>query len=65
MGERVDDSLVQEVDEFRRLVRDGRNPLDGEPFGSDVAEIFDVFLLRNVPGEGEEIFTFLGGRSYR
>jgi two-component system OmpR family sensor kinase len=65
VGERVDDSLVQEVDEFRRLVRDGRNPLDGEPFGSDVAEIFDVFLLRNVPGEGEEIFTFLGGRAYR
>jgi len=65
VGERVDDSLVQEVDEFRRLVRDGRNPLDGEPFGSDVQEIFDVFLLRNVPGEGEEIFTFLAGRPYR
>jgi signal transduction histidine kinase len=64
-GERVDDSLVQEVDEFRRLVRDGRNPLDGEPFGSDVEEIFDVFLLRNVPGEGEEIFAFLAGRPYR
>jgi signal transduction histidine kinase len=64
-GERVDNSLVQEVDEFRRLVRDGRNPLDGEPFGSDVQEIFDVFLLRNVPGEGEEIFTFFAGRPYR
>jgi signal transduction histidine kinase len=61
-GERVDDSLAQEVEEFRRLVRSGNNPLTGEPFGTDVRSIFDVFLLRNVPGEGEAVFTFLGGR---
>jgi signal transduction histidine kinase len=63
--ERVDDSLEQEVEEFRRLVRDGRNPLTGRPFGNDVAAIFDVFLTRNVPGEGEEFYTFVGGRPYR
>jgi signal transduction histidine kinase len=63
--ERVDDSLEQEVEEFRRLVRDGRNPLTGRPFGNDVAAIFDVFLTRNVPNEHEAYYTFLRGRPYR
>ncbi len=61
-GERVEDALVQEVDEFRRLVRDGRNPETGEPFGGDVRSLFDVFLQRNVLHEGEAIFAFVGGR---
>jgi two-component system, OmpR family, sensor kinase len=65
-GERIDDALVQEVDEFRRLVRQGRDPLNqGRPFGGDVRRIFDVFLARNVPSEREAIFTFLGERPYR
>jgi two-component system OmpR family sensor kinase len=64
-GERVEDALVQEVDEFRALVRDGRNPLTGEPFGDDVKALFDVFLQRNVPGEGEDIFTFVDGEPYK
>ena len=63
-GERVDGALVQEVDEFRALADDGRNPLTGEPFGGDVRSLFDVFLLRNVPIEGEAIFTFVDGRPY-
>ena len=63
-GERVEQALVQEVDEFRALVSDGRNPLTGEPFGGDVEALFDVFLQRNVPGEGEEIFTFVDGSLY-
>jgi signal transduction histidine kinase len=63
--ERVDETLNQEVEEFRRLVRDGRNPLTGRPFGNDVAAIFDVFLTRNVPSEHEEYYTFLRGRAYR
>ena len=63
--QRVDDSLEQEIEEFRVLVREGRNPLTGEPFGSDVRAIFDVFLTRNVPGEGEAFYTFLDGRPYR
>jgi signal transduction histidine kinase len=64
-GERVDDALVQEVEEFRTLARLGRNPNSGERFGGDVAAMFDVFLTRNVPGEGEAVFTFLGTEPYR
>jgi hypothetical protein len=59
VGERVDESLTQEVRELRRLVEDGRNPTTGRPFGSDIAAIFRVFLRRNVPSEGEEFFTFV------
>lgn len=64
-SERVDEALVQEVGEFRRLVRDGRNPLTGEPFGRDIKALFDVFLLRNVLGEDEAIFTFVDGELYK
>src|SRR5918999_1167037 len=64
-GERVDDALVQETEEFRRLARDGRDPRTGRPFGGDVRAIFEVFLSRNVPGEGEAFFSFVGGRLYR
>lgn len=60
-GERVDDALVQETQEFRRLAEDGRNPATGEPFGSDVGAIFDVFLDRNVPAEAEAFYTYVEG----
>ena len=64
-GERVENALVQEVDEFRTLVRLGRNPNTGEPFGRNVRAIFDVFLSRNVPAEGEAVFTYLRGEPHR
>jgi two-component system, OmpR family, sensor kinase len=64
-GERVDDALVQEIDEFRRLVRQGVDPRTGKPFGTDVQALFDVFLMRNVPGEGETILAFIGDRLHR
>jgi two-component system, OmpR family, sensor kinase len=60
-GERVDDALVQETREFRRLATDGRNPRTGEPFGDDLEAIFDVFLARNVPGEAEAFYTYVDG----
>jgi two-component system, OmpR family, sensor kinase len=60
-GERVDDALVQETSEFRELAQDGRNPRTGEPFGDDVRAIFDVFLERNVPAEGETFYTYVDG----
>jgi two-component system, OmpR family, sensor kinase len=64
-GERVDDALVQETEEFGTLARSGRNPLTGRPFGDDVKAIFNVFLSRNVPAQGEAFFTFVDGRSHR
>ncbi len=64
-GERVDDALVQETEEFRTLASNGRNPLTGRPFGGDVKAIFNVFLSRNVPAQGEAFFTFVGGRPHR
>jgi two-component system, OmpR family, sensor kinase len=65
MDERIAHDLAQEVQEFRRLVRDGRDPRSGEPFAGDVRAIYDVFLSRNVPGIDEVLYTFLGGRAYR
>jgi two-component system, OmpR family, sensor kinase len=60
-GERVDDALVQEVEEFRRLAEDGRNPRTGDPFGNDLRAIFDVFLDRNVPAQREAFYTYVDG----
>ena len=55
-GERVEEALIQEVGEFRE---------QGERSGADVRALFDAFLARNVPAEGEVFFTFLDGRPYR
>jgi len=57
-GERVDDSLVQEVREFQRLADRGIDPASGEPFRGDVQALFTTFFQRNVPGQGEAFFTF-------
>jgi two-component system OmpR family sensor kinase len=63
-GERVDDALVQEIDEFRRLASVGQNPETAEPFGDDIRAIFDVFLERNVPAEAETFYTYVEGERY-
>jgi two-component system, OmpR family, sensor kinase len=63
-GERVDDALVQEIDEFRRLADVGHNPETAEPFGDDIGAIFDVFLERNVPAEAETFYTYVEGQPY-
>ena len=39
----------------------GNDPATGRPFGNDVAAIFDTFLRRNVPEEGDAFFTFVSG----
>jgi signal transduction histidine kinase len=62
--ERIERSLVQEVEEFRRLT-DGQNPRTGEPFGEDAAAIFDVFLSRNIPNDNEFLLTVLDGKLYK
>jgi two-component system OmpR family sensor kinase len=58
------DALDQEIAELRQLAR-GVNPSTGEPFGSDVAAIFDLFFDRNVPMEGEGVITYLDGEIYK
>ncbi len=63
LDERIDRELSQEVDEFRRLAG-GSNPATAEPFGDDIAAIFDTFLSRNAPGEDEVILTMLAGQPY-
>jgi signal transduction histidine kinase len=62
--ERVQRSLEQEIQELQQLVN-GRNPATGEPFGNDIASIFDVFLSRNVPEDNEFFITFLDGAVYQ
>ena len=63
LEERIDQELAQEVQELRILAR-GRDPDTGEPFGSDVRRIFEVFLRRNVPSRHEVIITYVDGRPY-
>jgi two-component system, OmpR family, sensor kinase len=60
----VDQALDQEVGELRQLAG-GLDPETSEPFGGDVAAIFDTFLSRNVPLQGEAIVTLVEGRPYK
>jgi signal transduction histidine kinase len=60
----ADEALDQEVEELRQLAG-GNDPETGEPFGGDVATIFDVFLSRNAPLTGEAVVTFVQGDPYK
>ncbi|MGH8984314.1 MAG: sensor histidine kinase [Acidimicrobiia bacterium] len=64
LDEAVEASLEQEVEELRALAG-GRDPETGQPFGEDVGAVFDTFLRRNIPHEGEALFTFVEGDPYR
>ncbi|WP_416673907.1 sensor histidine kinase [Egbenema bharatensis] len=64
LTERVQRSLEQEIEEVQRLIG-GRNPSTGEPFGDDIASIFDVFLARSVPEDDEFFITLLNGEIYQ
>lgn len=64
LEQQVDADLVQEVDELRSLSA-GLDPATGEPFSGDASAIFDTFLARNIPSEGEVIFTLVDGRPYK
>jgi two-component system, OmpR family, sensor kinase len=57
---RVTDDLEQEVAEFR-LLADGNDPETGEPFGTDLARIADVYMSRNEPQDGEQVLVLVGG----
>jgi signal transduction histidine kinase len=60
---RIDEALVQEVQELRRLAG-GRDPTTGERFGNRVDRIFEVFLQRNLPIRNETYLTFVRGRPF-
>ncbi len=63
LGADVDFQLRQEVEELTTLAG-GRDPSTGEPFADDVAAIFDTFISRNVPADGEGLFTLVAGEPY-
>ena len=63
-NQQIEDALVQEVEELR-ILADGIDPGTGEPFGADVAAIFDVFLASNVTADGEVLLTVVDGTPYK
>jgi two-component system OmpR family sensor kinase len=65
LDRQIERDLAQEVEELRQLAEDGNNPQTGEPFNDDAAAIFDTFLERNVPLDGEAFFTLVEGQPYR
>jgi signal transduction histidine kinase len=60
---RIDADLNQEAAELRRLAG-GRDPRTGEPFGTDVRRIFEVYFQRNVPSRNEAMIAIVGGETY-
>jgi two-component system OmpR family sensor kinase len=59
----IDRALAQEVEELGRLAG-GNDPATGEPFGTDVAAVFETFLSRNVPGDHEAFYTLVDGQAF-
>jgi signal transduction histidine kinase len=57
VDDRIEAGLAQEVAEFRRLA--------GQTGITDAQRLFDQFLVRDIPDEGEATFTFVGERPYR
>jgi hypothetical protein len=64
LEERIHSSLVQETEEFQRLIG-GRNPDTGELFQDDIMAIFNVFLRRNIPDDDESLIALLNGTLYQ
>ena len=52
VDDRIEAGLAQEVSEFRRLA--------AQTELTDVQRLFDQFLSRDIPDEGEASFTFVG-----
>ena len=60
----ADQGLDQEVNELRQLAA-SLDPNTREPYGGDVAAIFDAFLEANVPLDSEGVVTIINGRPYK
>jgi hypothetical protein len=65
LDSQIEAQLTREVAEVQRLAAGGINPETGQPFGGNVAAIFDAFLARNVPDEGGATYTVVNGRPYK
>jgi signal transduction histidine kinase len=61
----IEQEQAQEVEELRRLAEEGIDPATGEPFGEDVAAIFDTFLSRNVPSDDEGFYALVAGQPFQ
>lgn len=61
LDDHIDAALVQESRELNRLADQGIDPDTGEPFGTNVARLLEVFLERNVPARNEAFLTFVAG----
>ncbi|MUL34993.1 two-component sensor histidine kinase [Gloeocapsopsis sp. AAB1 = 1H9] len=64
LEQRVEASLLQEVEEVNRLVA-GRNPATGDIFGNDIAAILQFFLSRNVPDDNEYLIAIIDREIYQ
>lgn len=62
---RIEAGLAQEAAEFRGFAAEARDPRTGRRVGTGVHRLFDLFLARDVPDEGQATFTFVGERPYR
>jgi len=54
LDDHVDGELSQEIEELQ-LLAGGLDPETGEPFGDDLARLFQTYMSRNVPSEGETL----------
>ncbi len=61
LDDEVDRSLAKEVAELQ-LLAGGVDPRTGQPFGEDVAGLFDTYFARNVPAEREFFVALVEGR---
>lgn len=64
LEDEVGASLAQEAEELR-LLAGGVDPRTGEPFGADVAALFDTFLDRNLPAPDEVLLAVIDGQVHR
>lgn len=61
---RIENSLFQEVEEFRRLMNEHKLKTN-QPLEDNVTVLFDVFLERNVPNDDEYLIAIIDGKVYK
>jgi signal transduction histidine kinase len=59
LEQRGNNLLVQDVEEFRQMLQQCDN------YSCNAANLFDTFLYRNIPIDGEFILTFLNDKFYK